>query len=86
MSYIIAASTPIHAFLKFFFTNTPHNILSMTLAAYIQYRISPNKRSQSYAKHGQEALFCSQYAKKKVCPILYFLCVLGIVRMKYESK
>ena len=33
-SYIAEASAPIHAFLEFFLTSTPHNILSKPLAAF----------------------------------------------------
>ena len=34
-----------------------------------KYCIRPNERSCSYPKH----LFCAQFAKQKLCPILYFL-------------
>ena len=33
-SYILAGSALIHAFLNFFLTSTPHNILSKVLAAF----------------------------------------------------
>ena len=45
------------------------------------YRISPNKSSRNYTKQGyktdREPLFCTQFAKQKICPILYITdCVL----------
>ena len=47
---------------------TPRNLYSLKL----HYRISPNKRSWSYAKHGYGAFIFTQLVKRKFFPILYF--------------
>ena len=52
----------------------------------MSYRISPNKRSQSYVKYGQGAFILYSICKAKSLSNFEFLCILEICRMKYYSN
>ena len=53
---------------------------------FITYRISPNKRSGSYAKYKYGTFILRPICKAKSLSNFVFSCVLEIVKTKYKSK